>query len=35
MVCVIERNFQNKTKQINLGVLIFTFAMEIGFISRN
>ena len=51
MVCVIERNFQNKTKQ-NKSIweyiwgenfdnyasyirLMFTFAMEIGFISRN
>ncbi|CAF1885196.1 unnamed protein product [Brassica oleracea var. botrytis] len=30
MVCVIERNFQNKTKQINLGVLVSSVGTKLN-----
>ncbi|CAN6847796.1 unnamed protein product [Brassica oleracea] len=30
MVCVIEQNFQNKTKQINLGVLVSSVGTKLN-----
>nr|VDD19262.1 unnamed protein product [Brassica oleracea] len=30
MVCVIERNFQNKTKQINLGLLVSSVGTKLN-----